>query len=86
MEHGELTGSFQPDSAIFNPTDRGLEALAEIIHDIDCKDGEFGRAEAAGIESLIHGITRAHADDEVRLERGGALLDDLYEHLGAPSR
>ena len=90
MFEGEFTHvgeacTFETLTSRFELSDRGLQALAEIIHDIDCKDGKFGRAEAAGIQSLIHGITRAHADDEARLERGGALLDDLYEHLGAPS-
>ena len=36
-------------------TDRALEAIGEIVHDIDCKDDKFGRAEAAGIAALIGG-------------------------------
>lgn len=59
--------------------DAGLRAIAEIVHDIDLKDGKFGRPECAGIERLITGICRAHRDDESRLARGCALFDDLYE-------
>ena len=31
--------------------DPGLQAIAEIVHDIDLKDAKFGRDEAAGIAS-----------------------------------
>jgi hypothetical protein len=61
--------------------DRGLRAIGEIVHDIDCKDGKFGRGEAAGIAALIRGLTRAYPDDATRLERGAAAMDDLYASL-----
>lgn len=58
--------------------DPALHAIGEIIHDIDLKDGKYGRAEAAGVRSLIAGIAASSTDDEQRLARGAALLDDLY--------
>jgi hypothetical protein len=61
--------------------DRGLRAIGEIVHDIDCKDGKFGREEAAGIAALIRGLTRAYPDDATRLARGAAAMDDLYASL-----
>jgi hypothetical protein len=61
--------------------DRGLRAISEIVHDIDCKDAKFGREEAAGIAALIRGLTRACPDDATRLERGAAAMDDLYASL-----
>jgi hypothetical protein len=61
------------------PDDPALRALAEIVHDVDLKDGKFGRPEGPGVERLIDGIARAHADDEARLARGAAAFDDLYE-------
>ena len=60
-------------------TDLALAAIAEIIHDIDLKDGKFARPEAAGIERLISGIAMAHEDDEKRLSRGIEMFDDLFE-------
>ena len=59
--------------------DPALGAIAEIIHDIDLKDGKYGRDEAAGIRTLISGIASAHNDDIQRLQRGAAVFDDLYE-------
>lgn len=55
-----------------------LRAIGEIIHDIDLKDGKYGREEVAGVRSLIAGIAASSTDDEQRLARGAALLDDLY--------
>ena len=52
-------------------------AIGEIGHDIDCKDARFGRSETAGVASVICGIVSAHHDDVTRLDRGGAVLDDL---------
>lgn len=60
------------------PARRIIQRIAEIVHDIDLKDEKFGRAEAAGVRQLLEGILAANAKDEQRLERGFALLDDLY--------
>ena len=59
-----------------------LAPLAEIVHDIDCKDARFGRLEAAGLESILAGIARAQPDDARRIEQGSVLMDALYAQLG----
>ena len=64
-----------------NLTDPALVPIGEIVHDIDLKDGKFGREEAGGIAHLIEGIRAAHDDDEQRLLRGAAIFDDLYEYF-----
>lgn len=56
-----------------------LRAIGEIVHDIDCKDVKFGRAEAAGVEQLLGGIARESATDTTRLRRGAAVFDNLYQ-------
>jgi hypothetical protein len=61
--------------------DRALAAIAEIVHDIDLKDGKFGRDETSGLAHLIAGLAGAQADDMVRIDRGGAMFDDLYEYF-----
>lgn len=58
--------------------DPALTPLAEIIHDIDLKDGKFSRPEAAGVSVLIAGLCGVHQDDFKRLEAGMALFDALY--------
>jgi hypothetical protein len=71
--------TFEVLVARFAIDEPGLSALAEIVHDIDLKDAKFGRQEAPGFERLVAGISLAHKEDAVRLERAGAVLDDLYE-------
>ena len=66
--------------------DPALAAIGEIIHDIDLKDGKYGREEAAGVRSLIAGIAASHVDDPQRLERGAVLLDDLYSSFAGKGR
>jgi hypothetical protein len=61
--------------------DPALAAIGEIIHDIDLKDGKYGREETAGIRTVMSGIAAAHREDEQRLARGAAVLDDLYEYF-----
>lgn len=63
---------------------RALSVIAEMVHDIDCKDDKFGREETAGFRLVIDGIVRAHDADETRLERGAAVLDDLHAQLSGP--
>jgi hypothetical protein len=63
--------------------DPALAAIGEIIHDIDLKDGKYGREETAGIRTVMSGIAAAHREDEQRLARGAAVLDDLYEYFKA---
>jgi hypothetical protein len=59
--------------------DPALSAIGEIVHDIDLKDEKYGRAETAGVRSLIAGIATPVADDEQRIARGAVLLDGLYD-------
>jgi hypothetical protein len=66
--------------------DAALATIGEIVHDIDLKDGKFGREEASGIARVMDGIAAANKADERRLERGAAVLDDLYEVFRAKRR
>jgi hypothetical protein len=61
--------------------DSALRAIAEIIHDIDLKDGKFGRSEVAGIKTLIEGIRAATKDDATRIACGTEVFNDLYEYF-----
>ena len=61
--------------------DPALRPIAEIVHDVDLKDGRFGRVEAAGIDRLVAGLAMGHRDDEERLTRGAEMFDDLYEYF-----
>jgi hypothetical protein len=65
--------------------DPALQAIAEIVHDIDLKDEKFGRPEAPGVAAVLGGIARAHAADTERVRHGAAIFDGLYTQLGGAS-
>lgn len=86
MYEGEFTHdgdrcTFETLCRHFTLRDRALNAIAEVVHDIDCKDDKFARPETAGLKVVVNGMCRAHPDDETRLARGAAVLDDLYAQL-----
>jgi hypothetical protein len=62
----------------FGLNDAALTAVAEVVHDIDCKDGKFGRPETEGVAALIDGIVETVADDASRLEAGAQLFERLH--------
>ncbi|MBK9005215.1 chromate resistance protein (plasmid) [Aminobacter sp. SR38] len=86
MFEGEITHegdrcSFEVLLARAGLDDPALQAIAEIVHDIDLKDGKFGREEAMGIAGLIAGIAMAHADDEERIAQGAPVFNNLYQYF-----
>lgn len=64
----------------FELRERGLGAIAEVVHDIDLKESKFGRPETAGIAAAIAGLCRTHRDDAERLAQGSALFESLLAH------
>ncbi len=62
----------------------GLRAIAEIVHDIDIRDGKFAPPEVAGVERVINGLAMIEPDDEKRLALGAAIFDGLREALKKP--
>ena len=56
-----------------------LTHVAEIVHDIDLKDGKFSRPEAAGVARMINGLCAVHRDDGARLREGISFFETLYQ-------
>lgn len=78
--------TFEVLCARFALTERGLGAVAELIHDIDVKDGKFGRPETAGLAAQIAGLALLHREDETRLARGAELFDELLTYFARKDR
>lgn len=66
--------------------DKGVRAIAEIVHDLDLKEAKFDRAETAGVRTMLDGIIGRFASDTERIERALPLFDDLHEALGSRSK
>src|SRR5919199_721846 len=63
------------------PGHPALPAIPELVHDLDLRDGRFGRPETAGLGALVDGLCAATGDDVERLARGAAILDNLYAYF-----
>jgi len=63
----------------FGVVDAAVEAIGQVVHDIDVGDGRFGRPETPGVQRLINGIALTKPSDEDRFVLGAQLLDALYE-------
>ena len=86
MFEGEITHegdrcSFEVLLARAGIADPALQAISEIVHDIDLKDSKFGREETTGIASLIAGICAANPQDEQRIAQGASVFDNLYQYF-----
>lgn len=60
-------------------SDAALVAIAEMVHDIDLKEDRYQRPETSGFARMLEGLCAQTPVDEQRLERGGMLLDSLYQ-------
>jgi hypothetical protein len=58
--------------------DAALREIAEIVHDIDLKDGKFSRLEAAGLNTTVRGLAAHLNDDRKLLGQCQAIFDGLY--------
>jgi hypothetical protein len=63
-----------------------LVAIGEIIHDLDLRDGKFGREETAGVRSAIDGICTVARDDAARIAAATPMLDGLHSHFTLRAR
>ena len=82
--HGNLC-TFETMIRAFGLSDPAMRAIAEIVHEIDLRDGRYVRPEVPGIDAVLRGwMSRADADRETH---GIALFDGLYEALSqTPAR
>ncbi len=60
--------------------DRGLVALAEVIHDIDLKESKYGHAETDGLSAMLTGLAASQPNDDKRMILGMQLIENLYAY------
>ncbi len=71
--------TFETMAKAFRFNDPRLEAIAEIVHEIDLRDGRYIRPEIAGIDAILSGW-KAYSDAD-RESHGIALFEGLYSTL-----
>ena len=63
----------------FGLKDKGLNKIAEIVHELDLKDGRYKSSEASGVEGILVGIRKMSKNDAEALEKGMSVFAMLYE-------
>ncbi len=78
--------TFETLAARFGIRDAAVARIAEIVHDLDLKDGKFGAPEAATLGIAIDGLQLSSMDDSLLLDHGMTLFEALYRSFGQSIR
>jgi hypothetical protein len=78
--------TFETLTTRFGVTDPAVARIAEIVHDLDLKDGKFGAPEAATLAIAIDGFQLSSVDDSLLLDQGMTLFEALYRSFGQSIR
>jgi hypothetical protein len=78
--------TFETLTTRFGITDPAVARIAEIVHDLDLKDGKFGAPEAATLGIAIGGLQLSPMDDSMLLDQGMTLFEALYRSFGQSIR
>ncbi len=70
--------TFETLCRAFGIEDLAVARIAEIVHDLDLKDGRFGAPEAGTVGALLEGLQLATTGDDVLLDRGITVFESLY--------
>jgi hypothetical protein len=91
MPQGEFTHrghlcTFETMVSAFGLKDQVLQAMGEIIHEIDLRDGRYVHPETAGIDAVLKGWLLARLSDLELEAHGVALFEGLYADLSRRTR
>jgi hypothetical protein len=70
--------TFETMLRAFGLDEPDLQVIAEIVHEIDLRDGRYVRPETAGIDIVLNGWLLLDIPDEEREARGVSLFEGLY--------
>ena len=80
----DIAGIYVPSRCCclaFALDDPALQAMAEIVHEIDLHDGRYIRSEIAGVEAILNGWQQTNWTDAEREAHGIAFFEGLYQTL-----
>ena len=78
--------TFEALAVRFGIRDAAVARIAEIVHDLDLRDGKFGAAEAATLGIAIDGLQLSSMDDGLLLDQGMTLFEALYRSFSQSTR
>lgn len=77
--------SFETLLAAFGLAEPALQVMAQIVHEIDLRDGLYARPATVGIDSVLSGWLLANYSDAELQAHGMALFEGLYLTLSTRS-
>lgn len=78
--------TFETMMSAFGLKEPGLQGIAEIVHEIDLRDGRYTRPEIPGLELILKGWLQAGLPDKEIEQCGIALFEGLFTALSRMSR
>lgn len=70
--------TFETMIRAFQLNEPGLHPLAQIVHEIDLRDGQYAHPEMAGVDAILKGWLLANLSDAELEAHGIALFEGLY--------
>ncbi|MDP3181305.1 MAG: chromate resistance protein [Desulfobaccales bacterium] len=81
FSHQQDRCTFEVLLETFSLRGKTLRKMAEVVHELDLKDGKFLNPQVSGVESILLGIRKTAADDRDALEEGIKVFERLYAAL-----
>lgn len=78
--------TFETLMSRFGIKDAAVARLAEVVHDLDLKDGKFGALEAVTLGAAIDGLQMSCVDDHKLLEQGIILFEAMFRSFSQQAR
>jgi len=81
FSHQQDLCTFEVLLEAFGQRGKVLQKVAEVVHDLDLKDGKFANPQASGVETILLGIRKTAKDDHEALEEGIKTFERLHAAL-----
>lgn len=84
-EYGHEDGrcTFETLCLRFGLHDSGHVGIAEMVHDLDCRESKYNRPETAGFLRILEGVAADTIDDQSRIDTAIPIFDALFRGLAA---
>jgi len=81
FSHQQDRCTFEVLLETFGLRGKALRKMAEVVHELDLKDGKFPNPLTVGVESILVGIRKTAPGDREALEEGIKVFERLYAAL-----
>ena len=81
FSHEQDRCTFEVLLEAFSLRSKTLQKMAEVVHELDLKDGKFSHPQASGVETILLGIRKTAKDDREALEEGIKTFERLHAAL-----